>query len=238
MKKNRSLQKQILRLKKKAETIQSADSCCLLTDRCKHKQESVVHPLPTKEELSPIKKTKDFIDSLSSVCEEDRGKLKNSHVAYGMDVPDAETAYDILKKSSKICIYYVAESDVLTIKELLANVTPKPIKGTMSVHQILTTEDESVIKYRDVSCLCGDTRGFCACYDIKDHRLIIDARTCIETNEMNRKVTVLSDITLTEQNKKFIKSLPLSLKEVNLNTYLSETSVNKNRKRKFKDFNE
>lgn len=162
-------------------------------------------------------------------------RILDSHVAYGTDIPDAETAYEILKKSSKICLYYVTESDVLTIQEFMANIIAKPIKGTMSVHQILTTDDESVIKYRDVSCLCGEIRGFCACFDIKDHKLITEPKKCNEANE-NRKVTVLSDFKITEQDKIFIQDLPLCLTEVNLNTHLiSGNSVTEVRNRKYKN---
>lgn len=89
----------------------------------------------------------------------------------------------------------------------------------MSVHQILTTEDESEIKYGNLSCTYGEISGFCACFDIKDHRLITETKKCSEANE-NRKVTVLSDIILTEQNKRFTGNLPLSLREIKLDADL------------------
>lgn len=47
-----------------------------------------------------------------------------------------------------------------------------PLKGTMAVHQIVTTENENIIKFRDISCLCGDNADECIYFNLKTKKKI------------------------------------------------------------------
>lgn len=155
----------------------------------------------------------------------------DSYVSYGSDIPDAAAAFQLLKRTSTISLYFISETDIHTMQAYLADKI-NPLKGTMSVHQIVTSEDEELIKYRDVSCLCGEIRGQCTCFNIKTHILIKKANSTgtadyakepelvLKKNTKN-KVTLLSDITFGKDNK-FIgyKNLPSCLRKIDKNTDL------------------
>ena len=102
------------------------------------------------------------------------GVLKRTldrHVAYGKDVSDAIEGFTLLKQETNVNLYYVSDTDIKVIKETYSVLDLCHLIGTMSVHQIITTNKPGIIKYRHVSCFCGNERGNCSCFDIKLHTL-------------------------------------------------------------------
>ncbi|CAG4958466.1 unnamed protein product [Parnassius apollo] len=94
----------------------------------------------------------------------------DARVAYGVDIVDAESVFDILSKTvTSVKTFYVPESNI----EMIQIPEPErvtPIPSTMKVHQVIATEYENIIKYRPLSCFC--MRGNCDCFDTKMHNLI------------------------------------------------------------------
>ncbi|KAF9417937.1 hypothetical protein HW555_005082 [Spodoptera exigua] len=92
-------------------------------------------------------------------------------VCQGFDVTDAKDAYDILKQCLKVTkVFLVPDSAITDINKIL----PKNIqilKGTLQVHQIMT-QDENIIKFRDVSCFCEPFRGRCTCFQPQIHSVV------------------------------------------------------------------
>ncbi|KAL4719658.1 hypothetical protein ACJJTC_015207 [Scirpophaga incertulas] len=74
-------------------------------------------------------------------------------------------------QETNVTLYYVSDTDIKAIKETYPLPDLCPLVGTMAVHQIIATDEPGLIKYREVSCFCGDVRGNCSCFDIKMHRL-------------------------------------------------------------------
>lgn len=98
-------------------------------------------------------------------------------VAYGENVPDAETAYKLLSQSdTKIKVFYVPETAINDLKEKSVELTPIP--GTMNLHQIRNTAMLNTIAYRNLSCFCDSScpKGYCSCFCVKNHNLGISKR--------------------------------------------------------------
>lgn len=99
------------------------------------------------------------------------GAIKRSlddAVAYGVDIPDAETAFNVLsQKKSKILLFFVPE-DAITEKSFEL----RPIPDTMVIHQIRNTAMQNVIANRELSCFCSNLKGYCGCLGIKQHNLV------------------------------------------------------------------
>lgn len=98
----------------------------------------------------------------------------DQNVAYGIDIPNAVVAFNILSRKTKIKLFFVSEEDVhLQQQKLDTSVTINALKGTMQLHQLIATyENPNRIRYRDVSCFCGEDKGLCDCYELKEHVLL------------------------------------------------------------------
>lgn len=141
------------------------------------------------------------------------GALKrnlDSMVAYGNDIPDAKTAFDLLlnETDTSIKLFYIPNDGIQkTTVELI------PVPNTMKLHQIRNTDLPHTIMYRSLSCFCpGDRPGFCHCLDLKQCNLIkkIDLSANKENETGQRKVEllkapvkILSDIKLSAENQKY-----------------------------------
>ncbi|CAG5008253.1 unnamed protein product [Parnassius apollo] len=70
----------------------------------------------------------------------------DARVAYGVDIVDAESVFDILSKTvTSVKTFYVPESNI----EMIQIPEPErvtPIPSTMKVHQVIATEYENIIK--------------------------------------------------------------------------------------------
>ncbi|XP_053620562.1 uncharacterized protein LOC128681045, partial [Plodia interpunctella] len=104
-------------------------------------------------------------------------------VSYGCDITNATDAYKVLSKSMKtVKCFYVNDTDSRNICKLIpSNIATVP--GTMKLHQIISSS-KNIIKYRLLSCFCGDNAGLCNCFSPKLHNLI--------PNETEPKKEVLS----------------------------------------------
>lgn len=94
----------------------------------------------------------------------------DARVAYGKDICDAKSVFEILLQSEiSVQTFYVSNEDIEKIK--ISN--PEkilPIPSTMTIHQVIVTENKNTVKYRPLSCFC--TRGICDCFSTKIHILI------------------------------------------------------------------
>jgi hypothetical protein len=86
-------------------------------------------------------------------------------VSFGKDISDAHQFYEAVKKS-KVKIFFVEEQDIDFIEQSIPPYL-KTLKGTMKVHQICSMKKAGTLLYRDVSCFCGEKRGFCSCFECK-----------------------------------------------------------------------
>ncbi|CAH2096198.1 unnamed protein product [Euphydryas editha] len=140
----------------------------------------------------------------------------DSFVAYGSDIPDAKTAYELLQASeTEIQLFYIPDDAVLN-----ESVNLVPVPNTMKIHQIIINVDSAnSIFYRYLSCFCQKSRpGFCNCLNVKSADLL---KPIVVKNEKSitpkKKITVLSDIRHTEENKSYFdltQYSPFNLKEV------------------------
>lgn len=91
-------------------------------------------------------------------------------VTYGEDIVDARTAYDILVKcKSKILYFYVSNENIQTKEQEVDLKGLIPVPNTMDIHQVLTTDQANIIKYRKLACFCKDST--CDCFGMKEHNL-------------------------------------------------------------------
>lgn len=148
----------------------------------------------------------------------------DSLVAYGSDITDAESAFEMLNKSGiKIKLFYIPED---TIQIQTMELTPVP--GTMALHQVINTNSENTILYRSLSCFCpqAETKpGFCNCLDLQEATLIKEATITKPVMAKSKKPTIkiLVDIKNTLENKAFFdlqKFGPFSLTTVKPDTKL------------------
>ena len=101
------------------------------------------------------------------------GSLKRSAdklVRLEEDIPNAEVLFNKLNmQDSTIQLFFVSESSVEEMP-LLPPLTA--VKGTMKIHQILSTSPGKV-KYRDITCVCQRENGVlaCPCFDLKEATL-------------------------------------------------------------------
>ncbi|CAK1603666.1 unnamed protein product [Parnassius mnemosyne] len=102
----------------------------------------------------------------------------DAKIAQGKDIPNAETAFDVLKsEDTAIKLFYIPS---LNIKPLHTKLSPLP--QTMKIHQLITIE-KLKLKYRDLSCFCGDPRGNCKCHSPVSHSFL----STIYANEQQKK---------------------------------------------------
>lgn len=92
-------------------------------------------------------------------------------VTYGRDINNAEDAHITINKvMQSVKCFLIPPNDVDNMKKLVPN-NLKPLPGTNGVHQIITTPENNVVLYRDLSCFCGIKPGTCCCYNPKRHIL-------------------------------------------------------------------
>ncbi|CAH2087708.1 unnamed protein product [Euphydryas editha] len=94
----------------------------------------------------------------------------DSFVAYGSDIPDAKTAYELLQASeTEIQLFYIPDDAVLN-----ESVNLVPVPNTMKIHQIIINVDSAnSIFDRYLSCFCQKSRpGFCNGLNVKSADLL------------------------------------------------------------------
>lgn len=99
----------------------------------------------------------------------------DQNMAYGIDITHAEEAFKFLSDKTKIKLFYISEEEVHLQQNIIndVNMSILALKGTMQFHQVIASPDNTnVIKYRDISCFCGEDQGLCECYDLKEHKLV------------------------------------------------------------------
>lgn len=91
------------------------------------------------------------------------------HVSYGVDAKDATQIYYILREHFKTTkMYLVDDSQIENYISKIQNL--KTLSGTLNLHQVITSE-KNEIKYRELSCFCGDVKGMCLCHSPQSHLL-------------------------------------------------------------------
>ena len=86
-------------------------------------------------------------------------RLADDYVNKGVDIPDALSLYTLLTRASKVRLFYVSDADIKVVDKLIPT-TLAPVRGTASVHQVLSKGD-GVLKMRILSCFCADP---CSCH--------------------------------------------------------------------------
>lgn len=109
----------------------------------------------------------------------------DKRVSYGQDVTNATEAFHVLENSMKsVKCFYISDQDIQNVNPLIPD-NIQPVPSTMQLHQISTTKLNQ-IKYRQLSCFCGEYRGLCNCYSAKIHTLVPGKKTQdISTAELN-----------------------------------------------------
>ncbi|CAH0730224.1 unnamed protein product, partial [Brenthis ino] len=79
----------------------------------------------------------------------------DARVAYGKDIVDAKSVFEIILESEiSVKTFYVSYEDIENIK--ISNpATILPIPSTMTIHQVIVTENKNTVKYRPLSCFCS-----------------------------------------------------------------------------------
>ncbi|KAI8432593.1 hypothetical protein MSG28_013580 [Choristoneura fumiferana] len=111
----------------------------------------------------------------------------DSFVTHGRDIPDAETAYkELVNSNSKIKYFFISDEEIeMSVKTLDSTAKDLvPVPNTIAIHQVISIPNTDTIKYRKLSCFCGTTSGYCACFDVKEHHL----RRQRKNNNNKRKI--------------------------------------------------
>ena len=90
---------------------------------------------------------KSAADGVGGLLKRTADKLVN----FGIDIPNAESFYSVLKKTD-VKMYYVDDQDILKVDKI----TPKKIKGiagTMKTHQLISQPQKNVCVQTAVSVL-------------------------------------------------------------------------------------
>lgn len=98
-------------------------------------------------------------------------------VAYGGDIPDAQSLYDKLKSlDTSVELFYVPDRDIKSKTEVPSIAA---IKGTMRIHQAISLKSGQM-KY--ISCLCKREEGVldCPCFNLQEVTL---ANVPVSSNE-------------------------------------------------------
>lgn len=127
----------------------------------------------------------------------------DAFVAYGTDVPDVKTAFNLLQQSdTKIQLFYIPEDAIMT--ECIDLV---PVPKTMKLHQIINNVNmENAIFYRDLSCFCEKglpKRGFCDCLNLKPAILTKEKPKKKQNATKPINTIKLSDVKNTAENKAY-----------------------------------
>lgn len=113
-----------------------------------------------------------------------------------------------------------------------------PVPNTMKIHQIINNPDsENTILYRNLCCFYQKSRpGFCNCFDVKPTNLL--KQIAVKKVAPEKKVTVLSDVRNTEENRQFFdlnKYTPFNMNEVeNISPSAKGIKTNQNKQKKRK----
>ncbi len=102
----------------------------------------------------------------------------------GQDIEDAEVFYRKVKKAgTSVKLFFIGEDEVTALAERMENVPLLPIKGTMNVHQVISTTPGTV-KYRDISCFCQLAKGVwdCPCYELQEATFMMEENTAEKNN--------------------------------------------------------
>lgn len=169
----------------------------------------------------------------------------DQNVAYGIDIQNAEAAFKFLSGKTKIKLFYISEEAVhLQQNKLDTNFMIMALKGTMQIHQVIAThEDINVVKYRHVSCFCGNERGLCDCFELKEHELVDTRRKQRNQTKSKRKyckrprLPSKSSYSSTETENIVYAESDDSPWEENVIDPLGETSAEKTTADELKDIN-
>lgn len=132
------------------------------------------------------------------------GAVKNKldfKVAHGTDIPDAETAYDVLKETEKaVKMFYVGAENITPLD---SNIVIKltPLQETMKLHQMVLM-DKHVLKYTVLSCFCRNLKGKCECFGSKLHEFEINARPEIQIEDTDFEFQLDENTGLLRKEKK------------------------------------
>lgn len=121
----------------------------------------------------------------------------DSFVNCGVDVVDAEMAYQLLQKSDTTVKVFLIPEDTI---EMLA-IELATIPGTMMIHQVINSNDEELL-YRSLSCFCyfkSSESKYCQCYALK--KMSLQKPEQKKTKESTKSVTLLN-IQNTERKKR------------------------------------
>ncbi|XP_041718718.2 uncharacterized protein LOC121550503 [Coregonus clupeaformis] len=89
----------------------------------------------------------------------------DSLVAKGIDLPTGKVLYEqLLNQPSTVKLMYITEGEIEEMDSLLPD-DLLTIKGTMQIHQIVSTRPEE-ISWRVLSCFCADPHP-CQCFGLK-----------------------------------------------------------------------
>lgn len=89
-------------------------------------------------------------------------------VAYGKDIISATDVYLTLESFVKaVKVFYVSETEIKAISQLIPTGL-KTIKGTMSIHEVISVLGSDEIQHRILSCFCS--KNVCSCYDPETHK--------------------------------------------------------------------
>jgi len=92
-------------------------------------------------------------------------RTADKQVAYGKDIVSAHDLFTNLKELGLgVKLFLIDDELIIENDGELKKVTTKPVKGTMSLHQIVCYDDQSKIKVRDLSCFCTKAQT-CDCYE-------------------------------------------------------------------------
>lgn len=157
----------------------------------------------------------------------------DSIVAYGSNIPDAQTAFEFLQTSeTKIQLFFIPDDDILSDSvELL------PVPNTMKIHQIINNVGSAnCIFYRYLSCFCQKSKnerpGFCNCLNLKPADLFKPLKIIGKKSVASRTpVTILTDIKNTEENHAYFDLSsygPFNLKQIDIKTKIAGKSSKEN----------
>lgn len=137
----------------------------------------------------------------------------DKHVAYGVDATNASQIYDLLTQCFKTTKFFlVDDSQIEEYTEKLQNL--KTLIGTLNVHQIITSKDSETkeIKYRDLSCYCGEIKGHCSCFSPQYHSLTnatFRQATNLRSIRRNRPLESKNNRTLKPESNLRLNKLPI-----------------------------
>lgn len=118
-------------------------------------------------------------------------------IAQGKDIPNAETAFDILESGdTTVKLFYIPS---INIKPILTKLSALP--QTMKIHQLITTE-KLKLKHRDLSCFCGDPRGSCECHSPVSHSFLPVTSTNEKQPNTQKKIKKEKNVGLTKNSER------------------------------------